>query len=241
MRRLPLSFAAGLLAALALPAAFAQDDTGGTELDEVVVTGSLISSDDYYGMPAVTIKRRADFLVQGVTLVNDTRDADGRRRELHETLRNLVADAAKQGLSLGYGEDFLIPVTPRNFELPLEKFGSRADTSAVSIRIKQSIGPTDDVDKALARIADFIKKARRVGRTEIDNDGDIALSVVNPERYRYEILPLIAADARKLQAAIGGQCHVNLTGLASRMSWERSDIAELTLYLPYKVELTDCQ
>jgi hypothetical protein len=90
-------------------------------------------------------------------------------------------------------------------------------------------------------MAAFIDKARVVGRTEIDSEDEIALSVVNPERYRYEIVPKIAEDARKLQASIGGACKVNLSGLASRVSWERTDVAELTLYLPYKVELTDCQ
>jgi hypothetical protein len=220
--------------------AFAQDD-GPSQLDEVVVTGTRITGDEYSGMPAVTITRRADFLAQSVTLVNDTRDADGRRRELHETIRNLVADAAKQGIALGYGEDFLIPVTASSYELPLESRGSnRPDTNEVSLYIKHSIGPTDDVNAAIARLTTFIAKARVVGRTEIDADDDISLSVVNPERYRYEIIPRIAADARKLQAAIGGQCKVNLTGLASRVSWERTDLAELTLYLPYKVELTDC-
>jgi hypothetical protein len=124
MRRPLLPLALALIAA----PAFAQDDYG--QLDEVVVTGSLITSDDYSGMPAVTITRRADFLVQSVTLVNDTRDADGRRRELHATLKNLVDDAAKQGMSLGYGEDFLIPITATDYELPLKgPRGNRADTS----------------------------------------------------------------------------------------------------------------
>jgi hypothetical protein len=227
-----------LLLALATAPAFAQD---ASELDEVMVTGSLITGDDYGGMPAVTLTHRADFLVQSVTLVNDTRDADARKRELHETLRNLVADAAKHGMSLGYGDDFLIPITATSYELPLETHGNRPDTNQVSIHIKQAIGPTDDVHALIARIAAFIHDARVVGRTELDPDDDISLSVVRPERYRYEILPLIAADARKLQAAIGGQCKVNLSGLASRVSWERSDVAELTLYLPYKIDLTDCQ
>jgi hypothetical protein len=228
-----------LLLVLVAAPAFAQEAP--SEIDEVIVTGSRISGEEYGGMPAITLSHRADFIVQSVDLVNDTRDADGRKRELHQTLRNLVVDAAKQGMSIGYGEDFLIPVTPDSYELPLANRGNRPDTSQVSIYIKQAIGPDDDVAAIIARLGAFIAKARVVGRTELDPDADVALSVVNPERYRYEILPLIAADARKLQAAIGGQCRVDLSGLASRVSWERTDVAELTLYLPYKVELTDCQ
>lgn len=234
----PLSVA--LVTLLAATPALAQDESY-SEIDEVVVTGSRISSDDYAGMPAVTLAHRADFLVQSVALVNDTRDADGRRRELHATLRNLVADAAKQGISLAHGEDFLIPIDASNYELPLETRGSRADTNQVSIHVKRPIGAKDEVHALIAQLATFIDKARVEGRTELIPEDEISLSVVNPERYRYEILPLIAADAKKLQASIGGQCRVNLSGLASRVSWERTDIAELTMYLPYKVELSDCQ
>jgi hypothetical protein len=230
-----------LFAALACVAgnAFAQDNAP-SELDEIVVTGTRISDEDLALMPAVTIARRADFLALSVTLENDTREADTRKREMHETLRNLVADAARQGMSMGYGTDFLVPVTAQNYQLPLGS-GSRADTSRVSLYLKRPLGPTDDVATEIDRLEKFVKGARVVGRTEVEADDDIALSVVNPERYRYEIVPLIAADARKLQATVGPGCRVNLSGLASRVSWERSGIAELTLYLPYKVDITDCQ
>jgi len=236
MLRLALPLLAATLALA--PCAQAQDDS--SQLDEIVVTGTRISDEDLALMPAVTLTRRADFLALSVTLENDTREAEARRREVHETLRNLVADAAKQGMSMAHGDEFLIPVTAANHQLPLGT-GSRSDTSRVSLYLKRPLGATDNVAAEIARLEKFVDNARVVGRTVVEADDDIALSVVNPERYRFEIVPLIAADARKLQAAIGPGCRVNLTGLASRVSWERTDEAELTLYLPYKVEITDCQ
>jgi hypothetical protein len=229
-----------VLLSAAAGGAAAQDD-GPSQLEAIVVTGTRISSDDYSGTPAVTIERRADFLVLPVELANDTREAAGRRKELHETLRNMVADAARQpGMSLAYGDDFLIPVTPGNHELPLQTRGSRPDTNEVSIYVKQALGANDDVNSAIARLEAFVDKARVVGRTVAEPEDEVALSIVNPERYRYEILAAIAADARKLQAAIGIACKATFSGLSSRVAWQRSDVAELTLYLPYKVELGDC-
>jgi hypothetical protein len=231
--------ALALLACLAAFPACAQDD-GGAQLDEVVVTGTRISDEDLALMPAVAITRRADFLALSVTLENDTREAEARKRELHETLRTLVADAAKQGMSLAYGDEYLIPVTAANYQLPLSS-GSRSDTSRVELYLKRPLGPTDNVAAEIARLEAFVDKARVVGRTLVNADDDIALSVVNPERYRFDIVAAIAADARKLQAAAGTGCRANLSGLGSRVSWERTDEAELTLYLPYRVEITDCQ
>ena len=47
-------------------------------LEEIVVTGSRIDV-DYYEMPAVTITKKADFLVQSIRLINDSRSPDLRR------------------------------------------------------------------------------------------------------------------------------------------------------------------
>ena len=51
----------------------------------------------------------------------------------------------------------------------------------------------------------------------------------------------LKADAKRLQSAIGSPCKVEISGLSNRVSWQRSDISELTLYIPYQVQLTGCQ
>ncbi len=79
------------------------------------------------------------------------------------------------------------------------------------------------------------------GRTELEPEGDVGLSLVSPEKYRYAIIALITADAKKLHTAVGTQCRIRLSGLSNRVLWERSDVSELTLYIPYQVELTECQ
>ena len=65
------------------------------QVEEVVVTGARISGEDYSGIPAVVLQRRADFLVQRISLTNDTRAEDARIRELQQTIRDMVSDAAK--------------------------------------------------------------------------------------------------------------------------------------------------
>jgi len=212
------------------------------QLGEIVVTGSRVSGDDYSGIPAITLERRADFLVQKIRLTNDTRAADARRRELYQTIRDLLADAAKKpGVALGYGDEFLIPITAENYEIPLQSVGQRPDTSSTELYVKVALGSNDDVSKSLTALSAFISKAHVTGRTEIQSQDDVALSIVNPERYRFEIITQISADAKKLQSAVGGQCRVGISGLSNRVSWQRSDISQLTLYIPYEIQLTDCQ
>lgn len=209
---------------------------------EIVVTGSRISGEDYLRIPAITIEKRADFLVQQIRLTNDTRAADARRKELYQTVRDLLSDAAKKpGMALGYGDEFLIPITSESYEIPLSSTGQRPDTSSTELYVKVALAADDDVAKALAALSSFIAKARVTGRTEVQPLDDVALSIVNPERFRYEIITQIQQDAKKLQSTVGPQCRVSLSGLSSRVSWQRSDISQLTLYIPYEISLTECQ
>jgi hypothetical protein len=212
------------------------------QLEEVVVTGSRISGDDYSRMPAVVLQQRADFLVQRIRLTNDTRAQESRTKELHQTIRDMVGDASKQpGIALSYGDEFLIPITSTAYEVPLIEGGKRADTSTTSIYVKMALAEKDDVPGAIARLRSFIKKGRVSGRTEIEPEGDVGLSLVTPEKYRYSIIAKITEDAKRLHSTVGAQCKIHLSGLSNRVLWQRSDISELTLYIPYQVELTECQ
>ena len=212
------------------------------QLGEVVVTGSRVRGDDYSSIPAVSIEKRADFLVQRVRLTNDTRSQDARRTELYQTIQDLLADAGKHpGIALGYGEEFLIPISAKDHEIPLEPGAKRPDTTSTEFYIKRALKPGDDVAETLRELRSFITKARMSGRTEIEPLYDVALSIVDPEKYRYEIIAQIASDAKKLQTSVGSGCRVDISGLSGRVSWQRSDISQLTLYIPYEVELKDCQ
>jgi hypothetical protein len=212
------------------------------QLDEIVVTGTRMSGDDYSNIPAVVLLHRADFLVQSIRLTNDTRAEDARIKELHQTIRDMVADAAKRpGIALSYGDEFLIPITADASEVVLSGGGKRPDTSSTSIYVKMALSEKDDVPAAIAALRAFIKKARISGRTEIEPEGDVGLSLVTPEKYRYEIIGKITEDAKKLRQAVGARCKVQISGLANRVSWQRSDVSELTLYIPYQVQLMECE
>jgi hypothetical protein len=212
------------------------------QVDEVVVTGARISGDDYSAIPAVVLQRRADFLVQRIRLTNDTRAEDARIKELHQTIRDMVGDATKKpGIALSYGDEFLIPISPAATEVVLSAGGKRPDTSSASIYVKMALGENDNVPAAIANLTAFIKKARISGRTEIEPEGEVGLSLVTPEKYRYDIIGRITEDAKKLREAVGSKCRVQLSGLANRVSWQRSDVSELTLYIPYEIQLAECE
>lgn len=210
------------------------------DLQEIVVTG--MRSEGYGEMPAVTISKPADFLVQEIRLINDSRAPDLRRKELLATIEGMLKRAASEkNVALSYGgEGFLLPVNLTDESLDIIEDQKRTDTSSVDIYVKVTLVPGDDIKARIASLKKFIDRAQLAGRTEVMPLDDVGLSVVNPEKYRYDILAKIADENARLTKAMGEKCQVKVSGLEGRVKWERSEVAELTLYIPHEVEISDC-
>ena len=209
------------------------------QLEEVVVTGARV---DFYEMPAVTVVKEADFLVQNIRLVNDSRSPDLRREEILGTIEAMLRRAGRMsGMALSYGTGFLEPIDLTDDSLQLIEDRQRIDTSYVDIYAKVEFEANRSARDQIAALREFISSAEIVGRTEIEPLGDIGLSIVGPEQYRYEIIQAIADENRRLKEALTSECEVSVTGLESRVQWERTSVSELTLYIPYSLEVTNCR
>ena len=210
------------------------------ELEEIVVTGSR-SDVDYYGMPSVTVTKTADFLVQNIRLVNDSRAPDLRRREIVATIENLLKRAdSMPGMALSYGEGFLEPIRLDDDSLQLIEDRQRVDTSFVDVYAKVELRSGRTAKSQIADLREFVAGARKAGRTEILPLGDIGLSIVGPEQYRYEIIRRIAEERARIGEALQADCDFTLQGLEGRVQWERTSVSELTLYIPYAIEVSNC-
>jgi hypothetical protein len=218
---------------LACTFAQAQDDA----VEEVIVTG-IMETDGYYEMPAVTLKKQGDFLVQDVKMINDSRDKSLREKEIRETLRALSESAKKNGdIQLAYGDEFLRTLNPNDKSLVFSKDSSRADTSYLYFSVKQKVSPSKPATEQEASLVKFIKAAKKIGRTELDLSGEADLSIVNPEKYRYEVIKKIADENQNLRQAIGQSCDIELDGISNRVKWQRTGIIELVIYIPYRTQL----
>jgi len=208
------------------------------ELDEIMVTGSLLT-DDYYGMPAITIKKKADFLLQKVRFINDSRSPDLRKNEILRSIITFLKSAEEtDGIDLSYGSSFLQPLDLTDNTLELNRDRTKADTNYVDIIVKSTVDDSKPIKAQIASLQSFIEIQQLTGRTEIENQDDINISIVNPEQYRYEILGMIAKENKVISDVVGNSCSITLSGLEGRVTWERTNIDELTLYIPYGTGVT---
>lgn len=206
---------------------------------EIMVTGSYVS--DFYALPAVTVAKQADFLIQKITVSNDSRSSELRRSEIIGTINNLLKSAKQtQGIELSHGDGFLVPIKRDDDSLKFEEDSNRTDSNYVEVLVKIAFNPKQSSSEQIGQLRRFIEQAQLVSRTMIETNGDIALSMKDPEQYRYEILEKIAAESRQTQAAMGSQCSTTFSDLQNRVQWERTALAELTLYIAYMTEV-QCQ
>lgn len=204
---------------------------------EIVVTGSRIAN--YDEMPAVTINKDADFLIQKIRLINDSRSPKLRKSEIIKSIDNLVILSKKiEEIELSYGEGFLTPVNLNDDSLQLIESRKKVDTNYVDIFVKVALNKKHSSKEQIEELRSFISNAKPVSRTEIEIQGDIGLTIINPEQYRYEIIKKINTENSKVRNIVGGSCEVKIMGLENRVMWERSNTSELALYIPYETDLT---
>jgi hypothetical protein len=184
-------------------------------------------------LPSVIgLKRQADFIVQEVAVSGDTRDAATREREVYATVLATIRLARQSGLEVATDRDVLVPLTEATHrQLALNGTG-RPDTSRAVFLIKLPVGPGVTLDAATARVSAFVKQVNAIGRTEVALSGGPSLSIVDPDRYRGQIVDLIAADAAAMVARFGPNQGVQVTGLDRAVQWQRTGPTEVTLYLP---------
>ncbi|TMM50335.1 TonB-dependent receptor [Qipengyuania marisflavi] len=223
------------LALLTLGAPLAAQDL---EFQEIVVTGSRIDQDDYSNdMPAVGLRRAADFLVQMVVIRGDTRDMAQRRKEIRAMLADAIRRAGSAGVELAYGDYILTRLTSENVDEITLQSDNRPDSERVLFLVKARLGGAQSGEAAEAQIERYMDAVPEVGRAQMDILGDATLSIVGPDSFRPQIAEKIAEDANAMARRIGDGYSVEIEGLNMPVQWARSGPGEVLLYIPYKLTI----
>lgn len=209
----------------------------GQDLEEVVVTG-MRGAD--VAVPGTSLKRPGDFILLMVEVSNDSRDEKTRQSEIEATLRAMLAAAAKDksiDLSVIGDNNLVLPLKLDSATLRLVG-GKRPDTSETTISVKTAIPKTVGNSSALvAKLKDFAAGIKPVGRTIIDDDGELEISIVNPAQYRDRVIELFAADVKKVVAALGADYKVVARGIDAPIQWVRDGMLEVTIFVPYSYDV----
>jgi len=178
------------------------------------------------------LRRSADFAVEQVVVVSDTRDEDQRRGEIYAMTRNALEQAGKSGVQLATGDLVVEPLTLANYKDLQGVDDEDGGGQAVKFVVKTPLTPGGEAKPALARIEKFLKAVAPAGRAQIKPYSELTLSVVNPEQYRGAIIDLIAKDTAATSGRFGPGYGVEVAGLDRPVQWKRASLTEVQLYLP---------
>lgn len=202
------------------------------QIDEIIVTSSKRSEP----VPGVFLEMKGNFLLLEIEMENDARDLETRIREIDETTTRMLAAAEKDktiSLNLIDDTDLVRPLSLETFRSGIQK-GERPDTSVAYLRVKTEIpDKVADSYKLSRKLADFVKSIEVVGRTEIDTEGEITVSVLNPYQYRDEVLSLVLNEIKTTTEKLGPNYRVIVNGLDRELRWTRSGDLNLAFYIPY--------
>lgn len=213
--------------------------------EEIVVTGSRITRYESETVPAVHLRRNADFIVVNAYIESDSRNAKLRRDEVNKTLRSLQKAASQAAdIELGLSKSFETADQEIEYVVPFEldevsiSNGYRQDTSRVSFIIKTPITDNDtDPDVLYERIEAFMDSVKVTGRAEVTDSDGPNLSLVNIAQYRKPLLEAIAADNAQLRAIFGEGYDVSIDGLHEPIRWRVVGPLQVAVYFPYRSSL----
>jgi hypothetical protein len=182
-----------------------------------------------------------------------------RKREVQAMLLDAIDRAKREGLFLVTGQFELVEVTRANWQDQFPDLARKTDAdededddddddddeenkpppayeddgSTTFIRLKVKTKLEGSIASAQKKINTFIKGVPATGRSQIEQKGALALTIINPEQYRDEIYRRIAAGAKHAGSFYGPDYGVDVTGLDRDIAWEQVSNTEVFLYIPY--------
>lgn len=184
------------------------------------------------GLPAVTLRRRAENVALAVTLANDSRQAEQRNRELLETLQRLVERAeASPGIRIHNGR---IGLSTRDRKLV--SFGSYDARTSIDLYVLAVLPADKSALEVTNGIKEFLSGVQAVGQTRI-TEGSVGLSIRDPDQYRRELLSLIVEDIHFVTKKLGGSVKVSISGLDRPLAVRQRSDTEVELVIPYSYSI----
>jgi hypothetical protein len=193
--------------------------------------------------------------VRRIEIVSDSREADLRQREVQAMLLAALDRAQREGMSLVTGHYEVVEVTRDNWRDAFPALAGRPaededddddddeedkpepgfedDGSTATVRLLVKTRLEGSIASAQQKITAFVKAVPATGRSQIEQKGGLALTIINPDQYRDEIYRLVAAGAKHAASFYGEDYGVTVTGLNRDVAWAQVSNTEIFLYIPY--------
>jgi len=206
------------------------------EPDELIV--ATVRADNTK-IPGTSLKRPADYIVQRLRVSSESKEEKTRKEEIFETLRLLVATTKEKGIEPCNVIDnrVVIPLKVDAATLKVVR-GDRVDTSEVVVCIKARVIPgVSNAVVQYSKLREFPASLKPAGRSAVDLQGYIEVSIVNPAQYRAQVIKLYADDAKLVTSSLSADYRVVTRGIDRQLQWMREGMTDVVLFIPYEYDV----
>lgn len=186
-------------------------------------------------VPAVRIQMPADFVAVPISIQNSLDDPGKRSDEIEKTLR-AISEQIKQypDMSVVSG---VVSLSPRE-QSKFSSFGSSGYDAGSSARlyILGALKQNTTAFTVTKRILQVVKAVPVGDKTKVDL-GNATLGLYDPEKYRGQILGLIAKSISETKKSMGISGVVRIEGLENPVSVMQFNEKDTVIFINHKLTL----
>jgi hypothetical protein len=88
-----------------------------------------------------------------------------------------------------------------------------------------------------SKLREFPASLKPAGRSAVDLQGYIEVSIVNPGQYRAQVIKLYADDAKLVTSSLSADYRVVTRGIDRQLQWMREGMTDVVLFIPYEYDV----
>lgn len=184
----------------------------------------------------IKIVKRADVVTLELTVTSVDKKPHKRIAKLQNAFRKLKESAAARDdvvMKSGYVE---LPLATSNRWI-FSSAKTSSEVSSFNLKLITRMGPKDTVFDRSAFLNEFIDGVDLQGKVNVLYVSS-GIGLLQPDKYRNEILKLVAKEVRSLVSIFGSHTGYQIRGLDKKVQVRQIDEVNLELSLPYQLTLS---
>jgi hypothetical protein len=183
--------------------------------------------------PSVRVQLRADFVAVPITIQHDAKDPLKRFDQIENALRAISDRVKQQGdLSVRFGVVSLSPREPGKGYSSYDASGG----SAAQLHVLGALKAEATVFTLAKRIHQVVTAVPVADGTRV-HLGNTALGLEDAERFRPQLLGLIAKSAADTRRLLGASGPIDLEGLESPVAVMQVNESEVVVFINYRAKI----
>jgi hypothetical protein len=177
----------------------------------------------------------AEYVAMSVTLSSDAK-YPSERAKLISKLQSSISGAAATNVNIEFQQGAISLSPSEKSSFSISKSYGRSSGSSFYILAKLDSGK--GVYAATQEIYSFISRIKKPEDTSL-RLGNTTLAISSPNKYRNQLLALVKEEITNTKTALGEGYKVSISGLENPVIVRQKNDKQVTLFVDYRIELSE--